>query len=128
MVHRRAHACTRPQTVHAQTTQTGLFYKDYAGDYMERFYWLFPHSSLSVSLFFLFSFFQIYMHFLYLLVFLSGKALISLPFCSAGNVSKWRIWESRLSHINISITFFFGFFIAWKKYSSAFVPLGTPKL
>lgn len=46
--------------IQAHTTFAGLFYKDYAGDYMGRFYWLFPHSSLSVSLLFFFKTLALY--------------------------------------------------------------------
>lgn len=48
----RNHPHTHTHThIHAHSTFAGLFYKDYAGDYTGRLYWLFPHSSPSVSLF-----------------------------------------------------------------------------
>lgn len=37
--------------IHSHTTFAGLFYKDYAGDYTERFSWQLPHSSFSAALF-----------------------------------------------------------------------------
>lgn len=56
---------------------------------------------------------------------LSVKILIVLPLHRGRNVSEWRIWECRLSYINISITLL----ARWKKInSSGFVPLVPPKL